>query len=401
MSVKTISFFVLLFVSLTFFSCSNDPSAIGSAYLKGDLITLDSLDSYKDTLPQVSSTYHYSFALGYSSNLLLGQKGNNVASMLMSFNIVLPDSITTELKLNTLNVTNAYVRLYKSYNYGDSNSVLDYSVHEINKTWTSSGYNIDSFNVWQPGNQYNSADVGSNKTASDTMYQFSITNDLALKWLNNIANGLTPDNGILLTPTSTGKIVGFYALTPTTNVDIPYIYMVVNKPGVYTDTLAFSTTADLSVVSGAAPQNLQDDYIYAQSSVVLESRLKFDISKLPAHAIVNYAELELTIDTTKSVFGNPITDELTARFITDTTHIDSLSTSAVTLTRSGTSPVYTGNITYYVQTWLSTNNAKNNLGIQIEPTNYSEGADLWAIYGSKAFDHTKRPRLKITYTNKK
>jgi len=389
-----------MFVALTLYSCSNDPSAIGSVYLKGDQIKLDSLDSYKDTMSQVASSYQYSVPLGFSNSLLLGRKGNAVASTLMSFNIVLPDSITTELKANTLTVTSTTVQLYKSYNYGDSTAPFDYSVHHIKTGWTSLTYTIDSFNVWQAGNQYDAADISSNKTASDTMFQFNITDNLGiLSWLTAIANGTTPDNGILLIPSSgTNKIVGFYALSPSTTVDIPYIHIVVNKPGFYTDTLIFSTTADLSVVSGTIPQNPQNDYIYAQSSVVFESRLKFDIlSKLPPHAIINYAELQLTVDTTVSLFGSSFTDQLTAKFITDTTHIDSLSVSAVNMVRSASAPMYTGNITYFVQTWLST---KVNNGIQIQPSVYSEGTDLWALFGSKATDPLKRPRLKITYTNK-
>jgi hypothetical protein len=398
LSLKTISFFALLFVSLTFISCSSDPSAIGSAYLKGDQIKLDSLDSYKDTLPQVSSTYQYSVPLGYATSFLLGHNGSNVANMLMNFNIILPDTITTELQNNTLTVTSAFVQLYKSYNYGDSTAPFDFSVHQINNGWNSTTFTIDSFNVWQPGNQYVAADIGFNKSFTDTIYQFNISNDLALSWISSVAKSLTLYNGILLTPTSgTNKIVGFYALSPTTSVDIPYINIVVNKSGFYVDTLRFSTTADLSVVSGSIPQNQQTDYIYAQSSVILESRLKFDISKLPPHAIINYAELDLTADTTKSIFGSPFTDQLQAKFITDSTHIDSLSTSAVALTRATGSSVYTGNITYFVQTWLST---KINMGIQIQPSDYTEGVDLWTIYGSKATDLTKRPRLKITYTNK-
>ncbi len=398
MSVKTLSFFILIFVSLTLLSCSSDPSAIGSSYLKGDQIKLDSLDSFKDTLTQVSSTYQHSVPLGYANSLLLGVKGDNTANTLLSFNIVLPDSIIADLKLSNLTVTNAFVQLFKSYVYGDSTSALDYSVHEINKGWTSTSFTIDSFKVWQPGNQYNAADIGSSKSVNDSLYQFSIPNSLASTWITNIANGATPDNGILLIPSSgANKIVGFYALSPTTTVDIPYIYIVVNKPNFYIDTLKFSTTADLSVVSGPIPQN-QQDYMFAQSSVILESRLKFNLSKLPPHAIINYAELDLTIDSTKSVFGVPFTDQLIAKFITDTTNTDSISntsTSAVVLNRSGS--IYTGNITYYIQTWLS---LKNNMGIEILPSTFTEGVDLWAIYGSNATDPAKRPRLKITYTNK-
>jgi hypothetical protein len=410
LSVKNLTFFVLLFISLTLVSCSNDPSAIGSSFLaqKGDLILLDSLDSFKDTLPQVSSTFKHIIPLGFSTTLLLGQKGDNIATTLLSFNIVFPDSIKTELINKTLQVTDANVLLYKSSTFGDTASTFDYSAHEITTGWTSSGFTIDSL----PQLQYKPEDVIiNNSKGHDTLvYEFHMSTNLALQWLNKIANGSTPDNGIILIPSAgSQKIVGFFALSAITNIDLPSINIVVNKPGFYIDTLRFSTTADLSVVSGPIPQNQQNDYIYAQSSVYLESRLYFDISKLPPHAIINYAELQLTIDTTKSLLGSGLasTDLLTARFITDTTNatlIDSLSTSAVTLYKSTSAPMYTGNISLYVQTWLST---KNNKGILIQPFDYTTGTDLWAIYGSKAVDPSNnkpsiyRPRLKITYTNKK
>ena len=390
-------------MSLTLLSCSKDPSAIGVAYLKGDLINLDSLNSYPvkpDTLTQVSYSYHYSPALGYSTSLLLGQKGNNVATTLMSFNIVLPDTITAELNAGTIQVSDAIVRLYKSYTFGDTTLPFDFSAYPITSGWTSTGFTIDSLSSLQYDKTTN---VFNGPKGHDTLlYTYHMQPSLALTWISNIAAGKLPDNGIVLVPTtSTNRIIGFYALSSSTTVDIPFIDVVLNKvvsgQTVYTDTLSFSTTADLSVVSGTIPQNTQDDYIYAQSSVALESRLVFDVSKLPKNAIINYAELQLTVDTTKSAFGSSFTDQLTAKYITDTTHIDSLSTSAVNLTRSVSTPVYIGNITYFVQTWLST---KINMGIQIQPYNYTEGVELWTIYGSKAIDPAKRPRLKITYTKK-
>jgi hypothetical protein len=398
LSIKILSAIVLVFITLNFVSCSEDPTSIGAAFLTKDLINLDSLDSFKDTMPQFSYTYKHVIPLGFSYDLLLGVKGNNVATMLLSFNIGLPDSIKTDLinNPNSLQVTSATVQLTKYYNYGDSTANLDYSVHSVSAStpWTSTGFTIDSL----PNLQYDAADVSSNKTFSDTLYQFNLANDLALKWLNINANAQTPDNGIVLIPTqNSNKIVGFYALTPTTSIGIPYLVVVLSKPGVYAnDTLKFSTTSDLSVVSGTVPPN-QTENIFVQSSVELESRIQFDVlSKVPKNAIINYAELQLTIDTTQSVFGSTFTDQLLAYYITDSTHIDSLSTNQVTLNRSGS--LYTGNITSYVQNWLST---KINEGIQIRANTYDTGLELWAIKGSNAADHTKRPRLKIIYTNKK
>lgn len=390
MSIKILSVIVLAFITLNLVSCSDDPSSIGSAFLSRDFVNLDSLDSFKDTLSQSSSTYKSIIPLGFSSTLLLGQKGDNVATMLLNFNIVVPDSIKTDLINNALEVSSATVQLYKNYTYGDSNAAIDYTVHSITKTWTSDSLTIDSLSTLT----FDPVDVSSNKSFSDTLYQFNLDKTLALQWLNDYAKSLTPDNGVVVIPQNSNKIVGFYALTSATNVNIPFLTVVLNKPGVYSnDTLKFSTTADASVVSGNIPQS---ENIFVQSSVELESRLKFDLSKVPPHAIINYAELLLTLDSTQSVFGNPYTDQLLVYFITDTTHIDASSTSQVTLNRSGS--VYTGNITSYVQTWLST---KVNNGIQIKASTFAEGLELWALKGSGASDLSKRPRLKIIYTNSK
>ena len=394
LSIKILSAIVLTFIILNLVSCSEDPSSIGSPFLTKDLINLDSLDSFKDTLPQFSYTYKHVIPLGFSSTLLLGIRGNNVATMLLSFNISLPDTIKTDILNNALTVSSAKVQLYKNYNYGDSTAPIDYSVHSISSTtpWTSTGFTVDSL----PKLQYDAADVSSNKSFTDTLYQFNLDPVLVKNWLNIYANSLTPDNGIVVIPTqNSSKIIGFYALTPATSVNIPYLVVVLNKPGVYSnDTLKFSTTSDLSIISGNPPQN-QTENIFVQSSVELESRIQFNLSKVPQHAIINYAELQLTIDTTKSVFGSSYSDQLAAYYILDSTHIDS-STNQVTLNRSG--PLYKGNITSYVQTWLST---KINEGIQIKSGAYDTGLELWALKGSSAADPSKRPRLKIIYTNKK
>jgi hypothetical protein len=392
LSIKILSAIVLTFIILNFVSCSEDPSSIGSAFLTRDLINLDSLDSFKDTLPQFSYTYKHIIPLGFSSTLLLGAKGDNVATMLLSFNIVVPDSIKTDLLNNALVVSSSTVQLYKNYNYGDSTAPIDYTVHSVNSPWTSSGFTFDSL----PGLQHDAEDVSTNRSFTDTLCQFNLSTALTLKWLNIYANSQTPDNGIVVIPQNSGKIIGFYALTPATDVNIPYLVVVLNKPGVYSnDTLKFSTTSDLSVISGNIPQNPPEN-IFVQSSSELESRIQFDLSKVPQHAIINYAELQLTIDTTKSVFGSSYSDQLTAYYITDSTRIDSSSVSQVTLNRSGS--LYTGIITHYVQNWLST---KINEGIQIRAGAYDTGLELWALKGTNASDPSKRPRLKIIYTNKK
>ena len=404
MSIKILSAFVLAFITLNLVSCSQDPAAIGSVFVAKDIINLDSLDSSKDTLLSSSNTYKHIIPLGYSTTLLLGIKDDNVATMLLRFNFSLSDAMKADLRNDSLVVTSAAVQLYQCYTYAaaDSTQPVDYTVHSVspNTTWTSTGFTVDSLpNVLINKNPTDES-ISSNvpKIFSDSLFQFNISTDLAKSWLLNFANSGTPDNGIVVIPTQNSKkIVGFYALTSSTTVSIPYLVVVVKKPGVYdNDTLKFSTTSDLSVITGNPPQLNPAEDIFVQSSVELESRIKFDLSKVPKNVIINYAELQLTIDLAHSAFGssNP-PDQLTASFITDSTHIDSLSINIIVLTRVGS--LYTGNITSYVQNWLST---KINEGIQIRSGTYDTGLELWALKGSNAADPSVRPRLKIIYTNK-
>jgi hypothetical protein len=210
---------------------------------------------------------------------------------------------------------------------------------------------------------------------------------------NSADNTLESNYGIYLKPKElSGKVSGFQALTALSS-EAAKLSVVIEKTGVYTDTISGFIIGDLSLVDGEVP-DLPPGLIGTQSGIAVNSKLNFDISGLPKGLVVNNAEVILTRDSLNSVQGTTFINTLRAGFLR---YSDSLNTqgSAIVLTFSDNK--YTGNITSFLRNWIST--GENN-GLLLQSGNQFDGLELFAIYGSDAADLSLRPRLKVTYTIK-
>ena len=190
-------------------------------------------------------------------------------------------------------------------------------------------------------------------------------------------------------------ILGFQAKT-SFKTNQPELHVVIDKLGVYTDTLTFFPEADVSVVDGnlpaVGPQN-----IAVQSGLVVNSKLWFDVSSLPKDAIINSAKLFLKTDSLLTIKGTNLIDAVLVNDIEDsTTKLIDSTLSQENLLPSGNS--YTGFITTFVQTWLNTG---KNEGMLLSPSGGINGVDLFVFRGSNAKVFADRPRLEIIYTTRK
>jgi len=384
----------LLFVTIStlyFNACTDDPSSIGSALLNQDIINLDSLDSYKDTLTQTSSSHIFVIPLGYSDMLLVGKNGSTEAYTLLSFYLGMPDSIKNYFLSGSLSVLEAKVELVVNYKVG-STAGFSFTANQINNTW-STGFTSDSLAALTTSGTNSASSI---TLSNDSVLTFNLDTALVHSWLTAEADpNIIADNGIILKPVSTGGIIGFNSVTSSTSNSIPLMRVVVNKAGWSgVDTLSFIPAIDVGAVKGSIPTGNTEN-IYVQSGVTINSVLKFSLNKIPEHAIINYAELELFTDTTANIVGSSYSNSIGAYIITDSTKQDSAS-SSITLTRSG--DYFKGNIAYFIQNWIST---KNNNGLLLKTGAPLDGVELFTLKGSNASDPLKRPRLKITFTNKK
>ena len=382
---------LFVLVSLIHFSCSDSPSSLGSDLLSQDLINILELDSAKDSLFQSASVYKKVIELSSANRLLLGKKDNIEAGILIKFLIFFADSIKQQLTNNELSVLSAKVEFTKNYTFGNSTVPIDFSVHKINSNW-STGFTSDSLTLLT----YDANDISFSKTFSDSINGFNFDTQTALNWLKASADSSIPiDNGLYIKPAmSSEKIVGFQALT-IEDLPIPSLKIIIQKTGVYSDTLSYFPSVDLSVVSGSLP-DVGTENIGIQAGLNSEARLFFDLSSLPKDIVVNYAQLILTVDTIKTITGSSFTNSVRVNYITDSTNLAIDSTFSLFLDRDGST--FKGSVTSFIQRTLI---ESNNQGLLLSASDKLNGVELFAIKGSNAAALAERPNLQIIYTSKK
>jgi hypothetical protein len=381
-SLKKI-FIPLLFCILLAQGCSDAPPSGND----GLLIPVDvvRINSTVDSIPQTSSYFQKVDELSGGLSILLGKANNIEASFLIKFLILTADSIYSDLLEDSINITGAYINLVQVYNAGDTLAPFNFTAHKINSPWHL-GFTSDSL----PLLNYDQNNIILSKTLSDSTNNIIIDNRVAEDWLIAAADTSIPeDNGLYFKPDPvTGKVVGFQALISGL-INVPVLNVIIDKPGVYIDTLVFVSNRDLSVVTGTPPA-LSAENIAVEGGYIINSKLYFNLSEIPENATIHYAELVLTVDTLES-FPSETSNYIIGSFIADSSK-DSLSTPTVPFTRSGDK--FTGNVTTLVIRWLN----DRNYGMMLRAADQIDRVDLFAIKGSQSNDVNLRPLLKITYS---
>jgi len=381
----------IVFLQLS--SCSDEPTTFGVDILNSDFIIIDTLDTIVDSVAQTSTTFKTVVALGASKNLLVGKKDNIDASFLIKFLFPLTDSIKTDIASGAVLITEAKVRLINTYQFGDSSAAFGITAHNVTSNWSSIGFTSDSL----PNLSYDATNVSSALNLTDSIKTFNLDVNLVKSWFQSEIDTTLKNNKGLYIKSSpiSQKVLGFQAKT-SFKINQPELRVVINKPGVYSDTLTFFPEADVSVVDGNLPV-VGSQNIAVQSGLVVNSKLWFDISSLPKNAIINNAQLFLKTDSLLTIKGTNLIDAIVVSNIVDsTTKVIDSTLSQENLVPNGDS--YSGLITTFVQTWLNTG---KNEGILLAPSGGIDGVDLFVFRGSNAKVFSDRPRLKIIYTTRK
>jgi len=300
---------LLILFSLNFYSCSDEPSSVGLDQIKDlDFLKIDTLrSSDPGSLEQTSSYFKRVISLGNSTRLLIGKKDDLAAHTLMNFIFLIPDSIKSDFTNNNITIDKAIIEFFPQYFYTDSTAAFDFSAHRINSAWTSSGFSADSFSNLQ----YGADDIILSKNFEDSVYKFEISNQVAREWIDySIAPDSLKNYGMLISPTlGTEKVMGFAGFDPFSEIE-SRIKVIITKTGAYTDTLSGFVSSDVSVVLGNLPD--ETEYIIVQSSLTINSKLFFDLTQIPDHAVINDARLTLYTDSTKNVFGSTYNNTISA-----------------------------------------------------------------------------------------
>lgn len=393
MSKKIILFFGILIPSFLLSSCSDTPTDLGSDLLNQDDVEVLRIDSSVDSIFQTSSFFKKVIPLSASDMLILGKANNIEAHSLMSFTFFLPDTIKTDIRLGKIKILESYIDIQKSYSFGEQNASFDYEVYNIRSEWGSTTFTSDSL----AGLSFDKVDLASNKTIiGDSLYRFNLDTALTSSWVwYSIDTTLGRNDGILLSPKpESQKIIGFTAFN-INGLNDPNLNVVIQKAGVYTDTITGLIIADVSVAIGSLPQ-VNPENIAIQSSLTSEGKLFFDLSSIPPFATISSAKLTLTVDTLETKTGSNFNNALILFLLADSTTFNINDQIFATLSRNQST--FVGEVTSFVRAW---HNGIENQGFLIKAASELRGVELFAIKNSNASDLNKRPKLEIVYSRVK
>jgi hypothetical protein len=296
---------------------------------------------------------------------------------------------------DTINVLSAKMTLRLVTWRGNATGTFAFSVHKIKAAWseaTLTWKQADSTGFYHPDT------VGSysGSLGPDTQ-KITLNLDTAMVrgWLRS---NTTSNNGILLLPTSASSIIrGIHAFDYDSTKFQPLLEIIArNTSGTVTDTTLIQIGSD-TYVADANPFPLSADHIFTQAGIAYRSRLKFDVSKLPAGAIINSAELLLERDpalTNVSRFTATPQPVVQALFSDDSSNFESV--VAAGSLKSGSTNTFAFDVRRQVQLWAN----GTNYGIVLRQYNVSEFGtlDVFAFYSNNATNSSLRPRINIKYT---
>ena len=394
--MKYISIFIVII--LTFFvACQEDPTSVGNGLIPDeDKINVKEINSIDDSLAQ-SSFYYYDKSISYGAAIrtLLGKTENLESSVLMSFLVNLPDSIITAFKSDSLIIKEAKVLLTPTYYLGDKNLPFDFTVHKINNTWGPTGYNKDSLAFLD----YDAQNLGSNIETNDSSVSFNLDQSIILDWIDKRANEDKPtNNGIYLKPSPAAqRIIGFLAFTSfAQDEELPRVRVIVEKPNKFIDTVFFSDFTDVHVVDGTLPSTFANDDLVMQAGLATRSIVWFDLNKIPVNSSINSVELEVTVDSTNSMFGNVVSDSLLVRLVADSTS-KSLADSSLQAILGREGNKFKGEIRQLVQ---RINNGYAYQGFRLNLFDEDRTLTRFVIKGSNTAVEANRPKITIYYSTR-
>jgi hypothetical protein len=406
--ILRLSFIVLVSI-IIFSSCNQSPPTSPQSLIPDeDLINATHVTSESLNLNQSSFYFDKELYMGISSRVLLGQNNYSKTYALYRFSIYVPDTTLAYLRAGTAKVTRAWVTMKPTYMQGDSTAQFRFTGRQIWNDWGLVYFDRDSLETIKSGaSGPNVISFTNNTPLCPTLkdsIQFDIEPYVVKEWIvYDSTDSSSPKNyGLLLEPTTSGKVLGFagstYGDTTTTN----YLYVTITKDswGDYVDTVAVTPYMDTHMTKHLTTYPQSDEYVYLEGSYSERGFLRFDLSKIPSNIILNKVVLTMQMDPSLSYQSSPTADSIGLTILADSTTkaYTSDSTTVTLITRSGNT--FTGTITWMFQDWIQNNNSYPNHGIELYLYEDAATTSRIVLYGSKYPDKSKRPKLDIYYTQK-
>ncbi len=374
----------LLVLTLGLIACSEDPNPVGAGLLPtSDFLELDTtstvaLRSYSQTvIPSASTT-----------RLLVGNVDDIESWGVLRF-FALPDSV------RYMNIVSAEVILRSAYHYGDSLAPFSLTAHKVLRSWGTDSLTIDSL---QAAGFYDPAPTSSlylSSVGDTASISIPVDTTVIRNW-GTLSDTTFQNFGILLRPTNSRVVRGFAMFEVSEQPHRPKLLMrFLRAESGKIDTVTLNTgISRFGARIGNTSWSSDSTHIYVRNGISYRGMLEFDISSLPAHAAVHKAELELTLDRTRSRFNGYTVDSTFAVFIGD----DGIALSTIFALSEPSEVagmrVHRFPVGQFVQRWIR-GAAQRKIAISgfAEPN----ALDLFVFHGAAAPSSLK-PKLTIVYS---
>jgi hypothetical protein len=381
-SQTVISFLIGCVVLLA--GCAETPTPVGVKLLpKDDFLLLDT------SIVTATRSYNGPIILGTSGSprVLVGNV-NDLQCWGMYRFTVLPDSI------RSMPLVSAELDLRTVYHFGDSLAPFSMTVHRIMTNWTTDSLTIDSlkaagFYNSAPSGVWNPSSIGDTSTLT-----IPLDTSMIRSW-GTYSDTVTNNFGVVLRPTGNGVVKGFGSFTISDVSFGPRLLLRLKDVAGNIDTLIITTGIHRFVTTGMNAAWASDStHLWVQNGGANRGYVEFDVSKIPLHAAIHKAVLELTLDAQRSKFNYFTADSAYVFFTGDDGTTLTYIVDIGTPVQVGASKVYQFPVGQFVQRWVRGSVVKR---MAIAGFDEAFALDLFSFYGAQS-NNAVKPKLTIIYS---
>lgn len=306
----TLSLALLLTLVLLFNGCNDEPTEVGYSFIE-DTIDLFPISSFDRTIFTGQKNLTRRLNIFNGGALLVGR-----ADSVHAFSFVRPGAFTDTLgNIQAQEIDSAFLTIHPiRYVFGDSSGTktFGFKAYRITRLFTNETTWDSVYPGGLPQSQYfDQSKVISQYRASielkDSMdaIRLPLDKELVAEWLRMQAdtNLAMQIYGLALIPDEDCNVVHQFSgqMLADAERNSPFFTFYITRENGDKDTTAEFSAIETSIVNAPWPE---EGTLTIQGAVMYNAQLMFDVSFLPDLASIHRAQLELTIDTARSVWGN-------------------------------------------------------------------------------------------------
>jgi hypothetical protein len=380
---------------LSLAGCSQEPTEENSPVADLPLAGFTTRDT---TLPALQGKFFRQYSTMGGAVNILGRDGSYTSYMAIQF------TTSNFAVRDTINVYSATLTLHGLTWYGTSGAPFEFTVHRINRSWSTYTLTWDSVQTdfYEPLSR---GSYSGNLIGDTTSITIDLDTAMVRQWFATTTSTSTTLFGIVLVPSASTQnaargFAGFAGADSTSYY--PTLRVIAGgMSGVSRDTTVYNEGQNTFAGTddhGTSPSTK----LYVQGGVNYRSALWFDLSSIPRGAILNSALLYMNMDYGSSRISKFVGDTaLAAHTLNDSTAYTSFSSQdATTFGRriADSSTTWAFNVRTAAQGWVR----GPNYGVLIRVPTAREYStpDLYVFHSITSPTPALRPRLRILYSVK-